>query len=70
MEIETMRRLHEYEYAQYMHNFTLMRDDEYGKGYKLIADYLKEKEAEGSHMTPYEAMKKLINGIIDGTVKL
>ena len=44
--------------------------DEYGKGYKLIADYLKEKEAEGSHMTPYEAMKKLINGIIDGTVKL
>lgn len=70
MEIETMRRLHEYEYAQYMHNFTLMRDDEYGKGYKLIADYLKEKEAEGSHMTPYEAMKKLVNGIIDGTVKL
>ena len=70
MEIETMRRLHEYDYANYMEAMTRMRDDEYGKGYCLISDFLKEKEAEGSHMTPYEAMKQLVDGIINGTVNL
>lgn len=70
MEIETMRRLHEEEYAKYLHEYTMMRKDEYGNGYRLVADYLKNKEAEGSHMTPYEAMKDLIHAIINGTVEL
>ena len=68
MEIETMRRMHEEAYADRIHGAYLQRDDEYGAGYRLVRDYLIQKGALGSHMTPFNAMILLLQDVIDGKV--
>lgn len=68
MEVETMRRMHEDTYADRIHDAYLQRQDEYGTGYRLVRDYLIEKSALGSHMTPFNAMIQLLQDLIDGKV--
>ncbi len=60
MEVDAMRKLGEQEYADYLHNQLMNRDDEYGIGYQMLKDYLEAEESKGSHNTPYEALKNLI----------
>ena len=70
VEIETMRKKNEEAYAERLQAITLLRDDEYGQGYRLIYDYIRSKEDEGSHMTPFTAMQQLVQDIIDGKVTI
>lgn len=60
MEVDAMRKLGEENYAQYLESQLMLRQDEYGEGYRMLRDILKNAEQEGSHLTPYEAMKKLV----------
>lgn len=69
-EIETMRSMNETEYADRMHAITMQRKDEYGAGYRMLYSYLEMLKAEGSHMNPLEAMKRLVDDIIHGKVDL
>ena len=70
VEIETMRKKNEEAYADRLQAITLQRDDEYGQGYRLLYDYIKSKEDEGSHMNPFTAMQQLVQEIIDGKVTI
>lgn len=68
VEIETMKEMHETDYAMRQHQAFWQRDDEYGRGYRLIYDYFKEKAAEGSHMNVFTIMQTLATDIINGKV--
>lgn len=68
VEIETMRKKSEFEYAESLLKNVANSDDIYGKGYRWICEYLKTKALEGSHKTPFEAMKNLVDDIISGEV--
>jgi len=68
VEIETMREKSEFEYAESLLKNVTSSDDIYGKGYRWICEYLKTKELDGSHKTPFEAMKNLVDDIISGEV--
>ena len=70
MEIHTMRKLHEDEFANRMHAMTMAREDEYGVGYRLVAGYIEDQAALGSHMTPFRAMTQLIQDILEGKVTI
>lgn len=61
MEVDAMRKLGEGEYADHLEEILMMRDDEYGEGYRMLKDYLEAEEKKGSHHTPYEALKELID---------
>ena len=64
------RQNYEDAYAARLQKITLQRDDEYGQGYRLLYDYIKSKEDEGSHMNPFTAMQQLVQEIIDGKVTI
>lgn len=68
MEVETMRRMHEDAYADRIHASYMLREDEYGTGYRLVRDYLIQKCGLGSHITPFSAMILLLQDVIDGKV--
>lgn len=70
VEIETMRKKNETEFADRLEKMVLQQDDEYGKGYRLVYAYIKQKGEEGSHMTPFAAMECLVTDIIEGKVTL
>ena len=70
MEIEGMRKMHEKAYADRMHEITMLRSDEYGRGYRLVHDYIVEQGEAGSHMTPFKAMTQLVQDILDGKVTI
>ena len=63
MEIDAMRKLGEVEYAEYLERELLLRNDEYGEGYRMLKEHLQSKEKDGSHWTPYEAMKDLVENL-------
>ena len=63
MEVDAMRKLGEVEYANHIERELMARDDEYGQGYRMLKDYLEEEEKKGSHHTPYEALKQLIENM-------
>jgi hypothetical protein len=65
VEIDAMRKLHESNYADRLEDEMIHRDDEYGRGYMLIKDYLKERENE-ENLTAFSAMKELVKSFIDG----
>ncbi len=69
-EIETMRSMNETEYTDRMHAITMLREDEYGAGYRMVYEYLENLKAEGSHMNPLAAMRQLVDDIINGKVAL
>ena len=68
VEIETMKEMHETDYAMRLHQTYWQQDDEYGRGYRLIYDYFKEKASEGSHMNVFTIMQALVTDIINGKV--
>lgn len=63
MEVDAMRKLGETEYADFIERQLMAREDEYGAGYRMLKEYLEEEEKKGSHHTPYEAFKNLINNL-------
>ena len=58
-----MRKLGETEYADFIERQLMLREDEYGAGYRMLKEYLETEEQNGSHYTPYEAFKNLINNL-------
>ena len=68
VEVDAMRRKNETEYADRLSQSYLSRQDEYGAGYRFISGYLRQKEEEGSHMTPFAAMELLVKDIMEGKV--
>ncbi len=70
VEIETMKEMHENDYAMRLHSIVWQMDDEYGRGYRLIYDYFKEKATEGSHMNAVTIMQILVDDIINGRVNI
>ena len=70
MEIDAMRKLNEQKYADRTRMITMLRNDEYGKGYRLVAPYITDCQAEGSYVTPFVAMRRLVQDIIDGKVTI
>ena len=60
-----MRRENE-DYAERIFEDTMNRQDEYGTGYRLLRDYISEKEKEGSHMNAFTAMESYVNDLIKG----
>ena len=67
---ETMRRLNEEAYADRLHAISMQRSDVYGVGYRLLREYILEKNDLGSHMTPFSSMNQLLDDILNGTVTL
>ena len=65
VEIDAMRRENE-DYAERIFEDTMNRQDEYGTGYRLLRDYISEKEKEGSHMNAFTAMESYVNDLIKG----
>lgn len=63
MEVDAMIRLGEEEYAKHVHEELMRRNDEYGIGYKLLRNYIKRREEEGSHITPYTCVKYLFDNL-------
>ena len=63
MEVDAMRKLGETEYADFIEGQLMARNDEYGAGYRMLKEYLETEEQKGSHYTPYEAFKNLINNM-------
>lgn len=70
MEVETMRRMQELAYSRRLQESYLQRDDEYGRGYRLVHDYILDQSQAGSYMTPFAAMNQLLRDIIDGKVTI
>lgn len=65
VEIDGMWEHHELVYADRLRQTTETRQDEYGIGYLYVREYLDEFRAEGSHMTPFVSMVRLLNDIAD-----
>ncbi len=65
VEIDGMWEHHELVYANRLRKSTEERQDEYGIGYLYVREYLDEFRTEGSHMTPFVAMVRLLNDIAD-----
>ena len=70
MEIETMRRMHEDAFAERMHDISMVRDDEYGIGYRMLRGYIDDQSQLGSYMTPFKSMIQLLQDILDGKVMI
>ncbi len=65
-EIDGMWEHHELVFADRHRQATEERQDEYGIGYRFVRDYLEEYRTEGSHMTPFTAMIRLLEDIVEG----
>lgn len=63
MEVDIMRKLGEEEYAEFLDRQFEQRDDEYGKGYRMIKKIIEEKAAEGSHNTPFAIMTEIAKNL-------
>ena len=61
MEVDAMRKLGEDEYADYLEAQLMLRNDEYGEGFRMLKKEFEAKEQEGSHLTPYKVMEELVN---------
>ena len=68
VEIDVMRRLHENNYADFMHALSMLRNDEYGIGYRWIKDLMEAKQSEGSYKNAFYAMLEIAEDIIAGKV--
>ena len=65
-EIVTLRHKNETEYVDRMEKLTLLRDDEYGRGYRFISEVFREIIADKGSMNPYELMKYWVDTLING----
>lgn len=63
MEVDAMKKLGEEEYADFIERQLMLREDEYGAGYRMLKEYLETEAEKGSHYTPYEAFKNLLNNL-------
>jgi len=63
MEVDIMRKLGEEEYAEFLDWQFEQRDDEYGRGYRMIKKIIAEKASEGSHNTPFAIMMDIVNNL-------
>lgn len=70
VEVETMHLMHEESFARRQEKMLMARDDEYGRGYRLLKDYFESKKAEGSHMNAFSIMELLVQEIIAGRVTI
>lgn len=70
MEVHTMGKLNEEAYAQRLHDSYMTREDVYGVGYRMLRDYILAQGEQGTYMTPFKAMNKLLEEILNGTVEL
>ena len=66
VEIDVMRRKNEIESADNMHRLLLTDKSIYGEGYRFVISQLPGMIAEGSHVTPFEAMKRLTQQLLEG----
>ncbi|MBR1481364.1 MAG: hypothetical protein IJ598_00160 [Ruminococcus sp.] len=67
-EINTLRKHNETEYADRLERITLLRDDEYGKGYVMVRDAFRDFEPDAENVNPFTAIKKLADSILKGEV--
>ena len=63
MEVDVMKKLGEEEYAEFLDRQFKQRKDEYGRGYRMIQKIISEKEADGSHNTPFVIMMDIVNNL-------
>lgn len=74
VEIETMKRLNEKEYARFIEYTSLTRTDEYGEGYKLVCELfatLKVKYSDDTYLDdPFSAMQRLLEELISGGISI
>lgn len=63
MEVDVMKKLGEEEYAEFLDRQFKQRKDEYGRGYRMIQKIILEKEADGSHNTPFVIMMDIVNNL-------
>lgn len=70
VEITVMQLLNETEYAKSMDRYMHCRNDEYGRGYRMMLPYMNDCAAEGSFMDPFYSMEKLVSELINGTKKV
>ncbi|MBQ6628915.1 MAG: hypothetical protein IJH65_08875 [Methanobrevibacter sp.] len=61
MEIDVLKKLGEEEYAAYVERTLMTLNTVYGDGYRMLKEYLDNAKSQGSHYTPFEAMKELID---------
>ena len=66
VQIDVMRIVGEAQFAESLISEHLLRSDAYGKGYQLFTSYYQKKIEDEGPMTPFEAMKLLVNEIIEG----
>lgn len=64
LEVRTMQALNQMDFAARIEAEFMSASDEYGVGYRMLKDYIAEKEAEGSHYSPYSAMAELCRAIL------
>ena len=70
MEVHTMGKLNEEAYSQRLHDSYMTREDVYGVGYRMLRSYILAQGEQGSYMTPFKAMNKLLEEILNGTVEI
>ena len=62
VEVGAMRDFGESDYADAMEAQLDVRDDAYGKGFRAFKEYMQTVEGEGSHMNPFAAFTRKIEG--------
>ena len=62
VEVCAMRDFGESDYADAMEAQLDVRDDAYGKGFRAFKEYMQTVEGEGSHMNPFAAFTRKIEG--------
>ena len=63
-EIYMLEKLNEKDYAAYIRNVSLNRNDEYGKGYRKFSEFARQRSAAGGFATPFKAMKEMEEALI------
>lgn len=63
-EIYMLEKLNEKDYAAYIRNVSLNRNDEYGRGYRKFSEFARQRSAAGGFATPFKAMKEMEEALI------
>ena len=64
MSVQEFEKLNEKDYAAYIRNVSLNRNDEYGRGYRKFSEFARQRSAAGGFATPFKAMKEMEEALI------
>lgn len=66
VEVEGMRLLKQPDYSRYLETELLARDDEYGRGYRMVKELLEaRKETKGNQYNVYELMRDISRSLTE-----